>query len=265
MTIIGYTGREENVTVPSMIGGYPVNTIAPEAFAGTGVTSVVLPDTIMTVEEGAFGPGQTAVYAQSGEPAAPSADPTAGPAGVRDENGNLITTDDEGNLVLVDPQGNETVLDDSQTYTRGTDESGQTVIQSTGGQLVTVTETEIAYTDAEQNRVTVSTGSGSVGVRTTVGNQSYEQVEVDSELLPTPRPTPSPTPAPVTGLASAAAIPAADAGAAPVAQPAATRTLSAAAVVSGLVLALGGLMILTVLVLVVLEKRRRRARRRRRR
>ncbi len=61
--IVSYFGTQEEVTVPNMIAGNPVNEIAKDAFAGNqDVKKVNLPDTIMTIEEGAFGEGQTVVY-----------------------------------------------------------------------------------------------------------------------------------------------------------------------------------------------------------
>lgn len=66
VTITAYRGNEENVTVPAMIGGNPVNVIASGAFADNkNVKTVHLPDTIMTVENGAFGPDQKVFYASS--------------------------------------------------------------------------------------------------------------------------------------------------------------------------------------------------------
>ena len=63
VTITGYEGREETVTVPAMIGGNPVNTIASGAFAdATTVRAVYLPDTVISVEQGAFGVGQAVVF-----------------------------------------------------------------------------------------------------------------------------------------------------------------------------------------------------------
>ena len=52
VTIVGYFGTESEVTVPAFIAGVPVNTIAPGAFDGTGVTKVNLPDTIMSYDAG---------------------------------------------------------------------------------------------------------------------------------------------------------------------------------------------------------------------
>ena len=64
VTITAYRGSEETVTVPAMIGGNPVNVIAAGAFANSAtVKKIYLPDTIMTVEVGAFGPDQMVVYA----------------------------------------------------------------------------------------------------------------------------------------------------------------------------------------------------------
>ena len=63
VTITGYNGNESEVTVPAQIAGTPVNTIATGAFHDSStVTKVNLPDTIMTVEEGAFGSEQTVIY-----------------------------------------------------------------------------------------------------------------------------------------------------------------------------------------------------------
>ena len=64
VTITAYRGNEEEVTVPSMIGGNPVNVIASGAFANNPTVKIIrLPDTIMTVEPGAFGEGQRVIYA----------------------------------------------------------------------------------------------------------------------------------------------------------------------------------------------------------
>ncbi len=63
ITITGYFGRDEVVTVPASIAGIPVNTIAKGAFTGNSAVRVVdLPDTITTVEEGAFASGITVNY-----------------------------------------------------------------------------------------------------------------------------------------------------------------------------------------------------------
>ena len=53
--ITDYFGSEEEVTVPNMIGGYPVNAIAPGVFTGSGVEVINLPDTIMYVADGSTG------------------------------------------------------------------------------------------------------------------------------------------------------------------------------------------------------------------
>lgn len=63
ITITGYFGKDAEVTVPASIAGTPVNTIAAGAFAhNDSVKKVNLPDTITTVEEGAFAAGITANY-----------------------------------------------------------------------------------------------------------------------------------------------------------------------------------------------------------
>ena len=63
ITITDYFGKEAEVTVPASIAGTPVNTIATGAFAhNDNVKKVNLPDTITTVEEGAFAAGITVNY-----------------------------------------------------------------------------------------------------------------------------------------------------------------------------------------------------------
>ena len=63
VTITLYTGTSAEVTVPSMISGNPVNTIASGAFASNKNVKVVhLPDTITSVEEGAFAEGQRVIF-----------------------------------------------------------------------------------------------------------------------------------------------------------------------------------------------------------
>ncbi len=63
ITIVGCFGKNESITVPNSIGGIPVNTIASGAFAGNKyLKTVYLPDTITTVEGGAFGGGVAVVY-----------------------------------------------------------------------------------------------------------------------------------------------------------------------------------------------------------
>ena len=61
--ITDYFGKDAEVTVPASIAGTPVNTIATGAFAhNDSVKKVNLPDTITTVEEGAFAAGITVNY-----------------------------------------------------------------------------------------------------------------------------------------------------------------------------------------------------------
>ena len=217
VTITAYTGDEEVVTIPSMIAGNPVNTVASGAFSGSGnTTTVYLPDTIMTVESGAFSAVQSVVF-NSGNTAGtvPSADeqdnrtgdisnedagstdnqtdvldedgsktegaaPEAAPiSGIRDGEGNLITTDDEGNLILVDPEGNETVLDDTQKYTIEEGKDGQPRITNQEGDAVTVENGErVSFVDGNRDQVTVD-ADGNKTVRNEESKYSYEEAEAD--------------------------------------------------------------------------------------
>lgn len=53
-TIKKFTGSETNVVIPSYYSGKPVETIGWQAFADSAITRVVMPSTIMTIEESAF-------------------------------------------------------------------------------------------------------------------------------------------------------------------------------------------------------------------
>lgn len=52
--IVAYLGSAHTVTVPDSIVGYPVTSIADDAFKGTPVTSVILPDTVTHIGWFAF-------------------------------------------------------------------------------------------------------------------------------------------------------------------------------------------------------------------
>ncbi|MGN1120504.1 MAG: leucine-rich repeat protein [Oscillospiraceae bacterium] len=54
-TITGYSSAESNVTIPKTLGGYTVTSIGDDAFFWTDITSVVIPDSVKTIGEDAFG------------------------------------------------------------------------------------------------------------------------------------------------------------------------------------------------------------------
>lgn len=55
ITITGYTGPDDGLTIPGTISGYPVTTIGEGAFSGlTNLTSVTMPDSVTSIEDGAF-------------------------------------------------------------------------------------------------------------------------------------------------------------------------------------------------------------------
>ena len=55
ITITGYTGGAESVTIPSLIDGKPVVAIGQDAFSFTDVASVTIPGTVMSIGYEAFG------------------------------------------------------------------------------------------------------------------------------------------------------------------------------------------------------------------
>lgn len=63
ITITGYSGAERTVTVPAELDSLPVRTIGSGAFRSADCETVILPDTLYTLEDGAFrGCALTALY-----------------------------------------------------------------------------------------------------------------------------------------------------------------------------------------------------------
>ena len=55
VSIINYVGTSESVVIPSKIAGLPVTEIAENAFYNKSITSVVIPDSVVTINSFAFG------------------------------------------------------------------------------------------------------------------------------------------------------------------------------------------------------------------
>ena len=55
ITIVGYFGSDEIVYIPSSIAGHPVNTIGSGAFDGSSALVVYVPDSVISIQEGALG------------------------------------------------------------------------------------------------------------------------------------------------------------------------------------------------------------------
>lgn len=63
INIVGCFGRKTEVTVPSSIAGYPVNTISKGAFTDNKyIMKLNLPDTVTTIESGAIADGIKVIY-----------------------------------------------------------------------------------------------------------------------------------------------------------------------------------------------------------
>ncbi len=53
-SIFGYTGKEKELTIPAKLQGHTVTAIEKDAFKGSAVTEVVLPETVTKIGAGAF-------------------------------------------------------------------------------------------------------------------------------------------------------------------------------------------------------------------
>ena len=201
VTITAYIGPETVVTVPAMIGGCPVNAVAADAFAGTDVQAVYLPDTIETVTDGAFAEQQEICYFSAAE-GGPQSDPSLG---IPTESGGIVTTDDQGNLLLVDEYGQETVLSDSGEYTRRT-EDGKTVIQNAQGASVSVSGTFVSFPRGGDT-VTVELSPSGTLEHSAARDADFEEAEADdlssalpAEAAPSPEKEDAPAPQSVRKL-----------------------------------------------------------------
>ena len=54
VTVTGYSGSDETLVIPEYLDGLPVTCIAAGAFAGCGADTVILPKSILEIENGAF-------------------------------------------------------------------------------------------------------------------------------------------------------------------------------------------------------------------
>ena len=153
--IVSYFGTQEEVTVPNMIAGNPVNEIAKDAFAGNkDVKKVNLPDTIMTIEEGAFGEGQTVVY-DGADPADIATAITQIEAGAEGQGSTGTGSGSEG-------QGT--------TGSQGSTGSEEQGTAGGGSQAGTGAEGQGGTSSEGQSGAQTGTGSGSEGTGT--GSQS---------------------------------------------------------------------------------------------
>ena len=122
VTIVGYNGTENEVMIPTQIAGNPVNTIAKGAFADCStVKKVYLPDTIMSIEEGAFAAGQEVVYKSNPGGVLSSGENTevSKPSGSAESNTPNTSSDnsdagvvDEGEAIIETDDGQENIEED---------------------------------------------------------------------------------------------------------------------------------------------------------
>ncbi len=139
ITIVGSFGRKTEVTVPAMIAGVPVNTIAAGAFSENRYLQTLnLPDTITTIEDGAIGSGVQIIYNSNteypslvepellNEPVLEAPKEDAPPA---DDGGDTAGDD----TATPNTAANDTPDDSSETVIPNLDQPGTTDTSKTSG------------------------------------------------------------------------------------------------------------------------------------
>jgi hypothetical protein len=54
VAITGYSGSVNDLRIPAQINGLPVTSIGEEGFSGTGLMSIIIPNSITSIGEEAF-------------------------------------------------------------------------------------------------------------------------------------------------------------------------------------------------------------------
>ena len=151
VTIIAYNGSEEEVTVPSMIAGNPVNVIGPDVFAKNPYVKVVyLPDCIMEIDETAFSPDQQIIYYSQGPTqSTESSEESNKSESIPEENSNTETTsqDSDGNYESTAPEESSvyTELENSWSDLGLVDKAGNLITVDSEGNLVLVDKDGVEY------------------------------------------------------------------------------------------------------------------------
>ncbi len=108
-SICGYFGTETTVTVPSFIAGRPVSRIEAGAFDGCNtIEKLVLPDTIMEIEEGAFSGAKNLTAVEDASGVWKQQDNPPRPSGGNNEyNGNKGGLEEIGDYEYEEPEEGE--------------------------------------------------------------------------------------------------------------------------------------------------------------
>lgn len=195
VTITGCFGKKEEVTVPAMIAGYPVNTIAKGAFtSNTYIKKLNLPDTISKVEEGAIPDGLKVIYNANTDH--PQDTPTElilnggilNPTEPVKPTGDPLTTDPiKPNPVTPDPTKEATGTPASTPSPQVTpDPTVEPTPDNPTGQPTDVPSGEV--TPTPDNLITPDPNE------TQVEEQDGDLTDLDNTPTPTIQPTPVPTP-----------------------------------------------------------------------
>ncbi len=157
VSIHEYYGKESEVTVPSMIAGNPVSTIAKGAFSdNTYVKKVNLPDTIMTIEKDAFASGISIIYDSNtnspAESSSASSTPTASDSPDISQNNSSSADKQQSDSYAPDTdkigiEETETSLEETETSLEETDLLAENETDS--GTITPGAETESSIDETE--------------------------------------------------------------------------------------------------------------------
>lgn len=179
ITIVGCFGKNESITVPNSIGGIPVNTIASGAFAGNKyLKTVYLPDTITSVEGGAFGGGVAVVYNYN------VTEPVATPPATEEEEEIEIVPSVEVTPPPVEEQtfttgSGTSELEDEPSWETGDEPAGNTGYSQNAG---------ISYASGEADLDEDEDLLGTVVLEGDVDLDEEEEAEEEPAVTNTPEP-----------------------------------------------------------------------------
>ena len=183
VTITDYFGDEEEVTIPGMIAGNPVNVIKSGAFADSEAKIIHLPDTIMTVEEGAFSLGQTVYFFGQGAQVIESTE-AQNPGGNTESSNDPSTassseassSSESSSAVEASSEASKSSSDSGMDA--GTDESSEPAVPS-GAEEVDISDDPVIVASSSEAAALESESQSNVATESSVDQAEMKTVSIE--------------------------------------------------------------------------------------